>query len=92
MRDILKEIGQIGLVPVVVIEDPADAVPAAKAVINGGLAVMEITMRTQAGLPSIAAVKEAHPEMILGAGTVLSVEGAKEAVRCGAEFIVSPGL
>ncbi len=92
MGDILKEIGNIGLIPVVVIDDPELAVPAAKALIDGGLNVMEITMRTEEGIKSIKKVREAFPDMLVGAGTVLSVEKAKESVSAGAKFIVSPGL
>ena len=92
MRNVNELIGKIGLVPVVAFEDVDSAIPAAKALINGGLPIMEITLRTQAGLPAIKAVKQAYPDMLLGAGTVLSVEQAKAAVDAGAEFIVSPGL
>lgn len=92
MSDVLKRIGQMGLVPVVVFDDFDNAVPTAKALIDGGLEIMEITLRTEQGLPAIKKVKEAYPDMLVGAGTVLSVEKAKEAVEAGAEFIVSPGF
>lgn len=92
MNDVLKKIGDIGLVPVVVIDDTELAVPTAKALIDGGLEIMEITMRTEQGIPAIRKVKEAYPDMLIGAGTVLSIEKAKESVDAGAEFIVSPGL
>ena len=92
MNNILKTIGDMGLVPVVVIDDSELAVPAAKALVDGGLNTMEITMRTEEGIKSIKKVKEAFPDMLVGAGTVLSVEKAKESVDAGAEFIVSPGL
>lgn len=92
MNDILRRIGDAGLVPVVVIDDVELAVLAAKALIDGGLDVMEITMRTDEGIKSIKKVREAFPEMLVGAGTVLSVEKADECVKMGAEFIVSPGL
>ncbi len=92
MNDVLKKIGDIGLVPVVVIDDINLAVPAAKALMDGGLEIMEITMRTEHGIAAIKKVKETYPDMLIGAGTVLSIEKAKESVDAGAEFIVSPGL
>ncbi|GAH85915.1 unnamed protein product, partial [marine sediment metagenome] len=63
-----------------------------KALIDGGLEIMEITMRTEQGISAVKNVKEAYPDMLIGAGTVLSIDKAKEAVDAGAEFIVSPGL
>ncbi len=92
MNNVLKKIGDIGLVPVVVIDNANLAMPAAKALIDGGLDIMEITMRTEQGITAIKKVKEAYPDMLIGAGTVLSIEKAKESVDAGAEFIVSPGL
>ena len=92
MNDVMKRIGCMGLVPVVVIEDENDAMNTAKAILDGGLPVMEITLRTAAGIPSIRSIKRAYPEILLGAGTVLSTEMAKQAVDAGAEFIVSPGF
>ncbi|MBN2072483.1 MAG: bifunctional 4-hydroxy-2-oxoglutarate aldolase/2-dehydro-3-deoxy-phosphogluconate aldolase [Actinobacteria bacterium] len=92
MKDILKNIGDIGLIPVVVIEDSMLAVPAAKALIDGGLNIMEITMRTEEGIKSIEKVRKAFPDMLVGSGTVLSIEKAGECVDAGAEFVVSPGF
>ncbi|MFA5015450.1 MAG: bifunctional 4-hydroxy-2-oxoglutarate aldolase/2-dehydro-3-deoxy-phosphogluconate aldolase [Actinomycetota bacterium] len=92
MNNVLERIGNMGLVPVVVIDDENLAVPTAKALIDGGLEIMEITMRTEQGILAIKKVKEAFPDMLIGAGTVLSIEKAKESVDAGAEFIVSPGL
>ncbi len=92
MNEVLKKIGNIGLVPVVVIDDPELAAPAAKALIDGGLEIMEITMRTQHGIAAIKKVREAYPDMLVGAGTVLSAQKAAEAVEAGAQFIVSPGF
>jgi 2-dehydro-3-deoxyphosphogluconate aldolase/(4S)-4-hydroxy-2-oxoglutarate aldolase len=92
VNDTLKKIGDIGLVPVVVIDDPELAVPAAKALIDGGLETMEITMRTEHGVEAIKRVKRAFPQMLVGAGTVLSAEKARQAADAGAEFIVAPGL
>ncbi len=88
----LEGIGNTGLVPVVVIEKAEDVVPAAKALMDAGVNVMEITMRTDAGIQAIANVREACPDMLVGAGTILSLEKAKETVNAGAQFIVSPGF
>ena len=90
--DVKKTVEGIGLVPVVVIDDAADAVPAAAALKAGGVPVMEITLRTAAGLDAIAAVAEGAPDVLVGAGTVLSLEKAIEAVDRGANYIVSPGF
>jgi 2-dehydro-3-deoxyphosphogluconate aldolase/(4S)-4-hydroxy-2-oxoglutarate aldolase len=92
MNDVLKKIGDVGLVPVVVMDDAELAVPTAKALLDGGLDIMEITMRTEQGIKAIKNVKKAYPDMLLGAGTVLAVDKAKESVDAGAEFVVSPGL
>ena len=92
MNGVLKKIGDAGLVPVVVIDDAELAAPTAKALMDGGLDVMEITMRTDQGINAIRNVKKAYPDMLIGAGTVLTLEKAKESVDAGAEFIVSPGL
>ena len=80
------------IVPVVVIEDAKDAVPTAKALLAGGINVMEITLRTAAALDSIRNVAAECPDMIVGVGTVLNLEQAKQAVEAGAKFIVSPGF
>jgi len=85
-------LGEIGLVPVVVIDDVADSVATADALAAGGVTVMEITLRTEAGLDAISEVDEKRPGMFVGAGTVLSLDKAKDAVRRGARFIVSPGF
>lgn len=90
--DIIDRIGLSGLIPVVVIDKAEDAELTAKALIDGGIDIMEITMRTPAGLQAITNVRNAYPDMLVGAGTVLSVEKAKEAVGAGAQFIVSPGF
>lgn len=89
---VLERIGNAGLVPVVVIENADDAVSAGKALLAAGLDVMEITMRTSAGIEAIKNVRAALPEMLVGAGTILTIEKCKEAVEAGAQFIVSPGI
>lgn len=80
------------IVPVVVIEDAKDAVPTAKALLAGGINVMEITLRTAAALDSIRNVAAECPDMIVGVGTVLNLDQAKDAIETGAKFIVSPGF
>lgn len=90
--DAIERIGLTGLVPVVVIERAGDAEETARALLKAGIDVMEITMRTAAGLDAIRAVRQAYPEMLVGAGTVLSVEKAKAAAEAGAQFIVAPGF
>ena len=88
----LKRVESAGVVPVVVIENAADAVPAARALLAGGVDVMEITFRTDAAAESIRAVAQECPEMLVGAGTVLTLEQCKLAASLGAKFIVSAGL
>ncbi len=80
------------IVPVVVLEDAKDAVPAANAMLKGGIDTMEITFRTECASECIKAVSENCPDMLVGAGTVLNVEQAELAVKMGAKFIVSPGF
>lgn len=90
--DIIKRIETCGIVPVVVIDDPEKAVPAAKALLSGGIDVMEITLRTGAAEAAIKAVASSIPEMLVGAGTVLNLEQTRQALEAGAGFIVSPGF
>ena len=90
--DVLKRLAQSGVVPVVVLEDAKDAVPTAKAMLAGGIDVMEITFRTAAAADSIKAVAQECPDMVVGAGTVINLEQCKLAVECGAKFIVAPGF
>ncbi|MDF2539460.1 MAG: khg/kdpg aldolase [Herbinix sp.] len=91
MNAIQERIHNTGLVPVVVIDDAAQAVATAEALIKGGVDVMEITMRTAAGMEAIRLVSEANKDMLVGAGTVLTMEQCKNAIQNGAKFIVSPG-
>lgn len=79
------------VVPVVVLEDAADAVPLARALVAGGLPVVEVTLRTPAAQDAIRAIADAVPEAVVGAGTVLTPEQAEQAVAAGARFLVSPG-
>ena len=89
--DVLSRLAAAGVVPVVVLDNAADAVPTAKAMVAGGIDVMEITFRTAAAADFIRAVAAEVPEMLVGAGTVVNLEQCKLAVECGAKFIVSPG-
>ena len=92
MQQILEQLQQIGLVPVIKIEDPAQAEPLAKALMAGGLPCAEVTFRTAGAAKAIRAMKAACPDMLVGAGTVLTTDQADEALEAGAQFIVSPGL
>lgn len=88
----LKRLNNAGVVPVVVLDDVINAIPTAKALAAGGVDVMEVTLRTAAGLDAIRAVAQECSEVLVGAGTVLSLDQAKKAVQAGAKFIVSPGF
>lgn len=88
---ILEKMADSVVVPVVVLENTDDAVPTAKALLDGGVGVMEITFRTAAAADSIRHVAEECPDMIVGAGTVINLDQCKLAVECGAKFIVAPG-
>ena len=90
--DIKEKIHEIGIVPVVVLEDVKDAVPLANSLLAGGICFMEITLRTNCALECIKEVADKCPYMIVGAGTVVNKEQAEKAIAAGAEFIVSPGL
>ena len=87
----VEQVAACGVVPVVVLDDAEQAVPTAKALLAGGINAMEITFRTAAAKASIAKVAKEVPEMIVGAGTVVSLEQLHDAVEAGAKFIVSPG-
>jgi 2-dehydro-3-deoxyphosphogluconate aldolase/(4S)-4-hydroxy-2-oxoglutarate aldolase len=90
--EILAMLGTVGIIPVVVIDDDGAAEPLAHALVDGGLPTMEITFRTEAAQRAIGRVAKAVPGMLLGAGTVLTVEQAKAALGSGAVYIVAPGL
>lgn len=92
MNTVLEQIEKIGIVPVVVLNDAKDAESLAKALVNGGLPCAEVTFRTEAAEESIRIMSEKYPEMLVGAGTVLTTEQVDRAVAAGAKFIVSPGL
>ena len=92
MNKVLEEISKIGILPVVVLEDTKDAKPLAKALCAGGLPCAEVTFRTAAAKECISIMRKEFPEMLVGAGTVLTVEQVDRAVNAGAKFIVSPGF
>ncbi|MDD6514467.1 MAG: bifunctional 4-hydroxy-2-oxoglutarate aldolase/2-dehydro-3-deoxy-phosphogluconate aldolase [bacterium] len=92
MNEVLEKIQEIGIVPVVVLDDAKDAAPLAKALCEGGLPCAEVTFRTAAAEESIRIMSEQFPEMLVGAGTVLTTEQVDRAVAAGAKFIVSPGM
>ena len=92
MNSILERIGELGIVPVVKIEKAEDALPLGKALIDGDLPIAEITFRTSAAEESIKTLTGELPDLLVGAGTVLTIEQVKKAVSAGAKFIVSPGF
>ena len=92
MNEIISQFQKLGIIPVVKIDNAKDAVPLAKALCEGGLPVAEVTFRTDAAEEAIRLMSEAYPEMLVGAGTVLTTEQVDRAVAAGAKFIVSPGL
>ncbi len=90
MNAVLEKLGQLKLIPVVAIKDAAHADPLAKALVEGGLACAEVTFRTAAAPEAISAMAR-RGDMLVGAGTVLTVDQARQAVDCGATFLVAPG-
>ena len=92
MNDVIKQLSLIGIVPVIKIENAADAKPLAKALIDGGLPCAEVTFRTACAKEAIAIIAKEYPDMIVGAGTVLTKAQVDDAIEAGAKFIVSPGF
>lgn len=92
MNEMLLKIQKMGIVPVVKLDRAEDALPLAKALCDGGLPCAEITFRTAAAEESIRIMRQAYPDMLIGAGTVLTTEQVDKAVNAGATFIVSPGF
>ena len=92
MTEMMKQLKGIGIIPVVVLEREEDALPLAECLVKGGLPCAEVTFRTAAAEGSIKKMVQAFPEMIVGAGTVLTTEQADRAIGAGAKFIVSPGF
>lgn len=92
MKTLEEQFYEYAVVPVVVLDDADDAAPLAEALIKGGLPCAEVTFRTEAAEESIRIMSEKYPEMLVGAGTVLTTEQVDRAVVAGAKFIVSPGF
>ena len=92
MKTIAEQFYQYGVVPVVVLEDAKDAVRLAKALMDGGLPCAEVTFRTEAAEDAIRLMCKEYPDMLVGAGTVLTIDQVDRAVAAGARFIVSPGF
>lgn len=92
MKTIEEIFAELKVVPVVVLDDVKDAEPLAKALVEGGLPCAEVTFRTEAAAESIRIMTEVYPDMLVGAGTVLTTEQVDKAVGSGAKFIVSPGF
>lgn len=92
MNSILEQIKNVGIIPVIEIEYLKNAVPLADALWEGGLRCVEITFRTSIAAEAIRLIKKAYPEMLIGAGTILTKEQVDEAIDSGAEFTVSPGF
>lgn len=91
MTDMYKNIEIAGILPVIVIDDASKAVKLAGALRAGGINCAEVTLRTEAAVQAIANIAEAYPDMLLGAGTVLTKDDVDKAVNAGAKFLVSPG-
>lgn len=89
---IFSQFSKIGIIPVVVLDDPKDAAPLGKVLYENGLPCAEVTFRTAAAEESIKIMSREFPNLLVGAGTVLTVEQADRAMSAGAKFIVSPGL
>ena len=92
MNTIFSKIEETGIVPVVVLDHVEEAAPLAKALCDGGLPCAEVTFRTDAAEEAIRVMTEQFPQMLVGAGTVLTTDQVNHAVAAGAKFIVSPGL
>lgn len=92
MEQLHEQLQKIGIVPVIALDDAKDAKPLAKVLCEGGLPCAEVTFRTAAAEESIRIMSQEFPEMLVGAGTVLTTEQVDRAVNAGAKFIVSPGL
>ncbi len=92
MNPIIEQISKVGLVPVIKIDSAEKAVPLARALKKGGIPVAEVTFRTACAAEAIKRISEAEPDVLLGAGTVISVEQVKAAVEAGAKYIISPGF
>ena len=91
-KEIIEKLIDAKIIPVIKIDSPQEAIPLARALLQGGITVAEVTFRTEAAADGIAAIHAQVPEMLLGAGTVLTVENAQKAIDAGARFVVAPGF
>ena len=91
MREPTSLLDIVPVIPVVVVHDPADAVPIARALVDGGLPIIELTLRTPAAMDAIERIAAEVPEITVGAGTIVDVNQPKQAAAAGAQFLVSPG-
>lgn len=92
MTQLVEQLAQLKVIPVIAINHAEHALPLGKALVDNGLPCAEITFRTDCAKEAIAIMRDAYPEMLIGAGTVLTIEQVDEAVAAGADFIVSPGF
>ncbi|MDQ3388129.1 MAG: bifunctional 4-hydroxy-2-oxoglutarate aldolase/2-dehydro-3-deoxy-phosphogluconate aldolase [Gemmatimonadota bacterium] len=92
MKSVVTRLAEFRLMPVIVIDDPVDAAPLAGALMAGGLPAAEVTLRTPGAVEALRIIRQTHPGVLAGAGTVLSPQQAKDALDAGAEFIVTPGF
>lgn len=92
MSEIFERIGEYGIVPLVTLDDPNDAVPLARALVAGGIPIAEVTFRTAAGGEAIKRMAKEVPEIIVGSGTVHDIDHAKETVDNGGKFVITPGF
>lgn len=90
--DIMNRLSRCGIVPVVVLDKAESALPTANALLAGGIDIMEVTFRTDAAAESIHLIADNCPDVLVGAGTIITLDQCKTAVNCGAKFIVSPGF
>lgn len=92
MSDVFERISEYGIVPLVTLDDPNDAVPLARALVEGGIPIAEVTFRTSAGGEAIKRMAKEVPEIIVGAGTVHDIDHAKETLDNGGKFVITPGF
>ena len=92
MNPILEEISKVGLVPVIKLNDPDKAVPLVNALKKGGIPVAEVTFRAAGADRAIANIAKEAPDILVGAGTVVTLDQCKAAIAAGAKYIISPGF
>ncbi len=83
---------ELGIIPVVAFSNIEDVVPTAQALINGGMPAIEVTFRTDIAAGAIHLIKQTFPKMLVGAGTLLSIDQVEQAIKVGADFLVAPGF